>query len=220
MTTNAQPTVKDVTCVDGRFELAPAWFGVRNVALTLCACLPACALPVFVCCLFCLPVCLPACVPVCLCVPVAYLRACVLCACVLACLLACFCAGACLPPCHLLLRRVYVNFVNPFGETLRVPGRVGQSLYEVSLMHDVGMDGHDSANNENVQRMTENYLEDIFGEGPSQAQDHVILHGKWYDKVPPPMPEERTVLDDHVYHKDLTPYSRLGSQIILTKVSE
>ena len=119
---------------------------------------------------------------------------------------------------HTSCERVNVNFVDTYGQQFRVPGRIGQSLYEVALMHDIDMDGHDSINNENAIKMTDAYTEDVFGEGPSQAQDHVILEGKWYNKVPAPMPEEVTVLQDHVYDQDLTPNSRLGSQIILTKV--
>ena len=122
--------------------------------------------------------------------------------------------------CHVCLisHRVQVNFVDSEGHRSKVPGRIGQSLHEVALLHGIDMDGHDSANNHYSFRRTEAWTEDVFGEGPSNAHDHVIVDPAWVDKVPAPMPEEATVLQEHVYHQDLTPHSRLGSQIYLSKV--
>eukprot|EP00750_Incisomonas_marina_P017640 INCI2301.1.p1 GENE.INCI2301.1~~INCI2301.1.p1 ORF type:complete len:169 (-),score=26.59 INCI2301.1:836-1342(-) len=112
---------------------------------------------------------------------------------------------------------VYVNFVDSDGNRSRVPGRIGQTLHEVAQMHKIDMDGHDTANNHYAFKRTDAWTEDVFGEGPSNAQDHVYLDSQWLAKVPAPMPEEQVVLEDHVYHDDLTPNSRLGSQIYLTK---
>ena len=119
----------------------------------------------------------------------------------------------------LLRDRVHVNFVDTEGQRIRVPGRIGQSLYEVAQLHNLDMDGHDSENNPYSFRRTDMWTEDEFGEGPSNAQDHIILDDTWQRKVTPPMPEEISALKDYVYHNDLTENSRLASQILLSKVS-
>jgi hypothetical protein len=113
---------------------------------------------------------------------------------------------------------VHVTFVNSDGKRTRVPGRIGQSLYDVALLNNIDMDGHDSGNSHYSFKRTAAWTEDVFGEGPSNGQDHVVLDAQWYSKVPPPMPEELSVLEDHIYEGELTKTSRLGSQIYLSKV--
>ncbi len=60
---------------------------------------------------------------------------------------------------------VNINFVTTDGEERRVPGRVGQSLFDVSKMHKLGLDGGDTINSIRQVQHTDDWVEDIFGEG-------------------------------------------------------
>lgn len=56
----------------------------------------------------------------------------------------------------------------------------------------------------------------MFGDGPTSWQSHVVLPKEWYAKANPIMYAEQDVLN-RMDEQDLTPTSRLATEVILTK---
>ena len=112
---------------------------------------------------------------------------------------------------------VEVNFVDYKGDWFTCRGHVGQNLVDCAALngHDF-LDDDSSAGGGLVEKVhDEQWTEDLFGEGPVSAISHVVVAGQWMDKLPPASWKEEAVLKDHLHPDDLTPRSRLGTEITL-----
>ena len=65
-------------------------------------------------------------------------------------------------------------------------------------------------------KRSERWIEDAYGEGPASWSSHVVIPKEWYEKLPEPMFAEKETLD-LVDPEDITPTSRLATEIVLTK---
>jgi hypothetical protein len=63
---------------------------------------------------------------------------------------------------------------------------------------------------------SERWIEDQYGEGPSSWSSHVVIPKDWVGKIPPPSYAEKEILD-LIDKEDITPASRLATEIKLTK---
>mmetsp|Transcript_5005 Transcript_5005/g.6318 ORF Transcript_5005/g.6318 Transcript_5005/m.6318 type:complete len:181 (+) Transcript_5005:459-1001(+) len=110
-----------------------------------------------------------------------------------------------------------VTFVNYKGERQTLAGLEGQSLVEVCSSHDkeeiLEDDGAGGGMSSQIVQ-SETWTEDVYGEGATSNQSHVIIPPEWYAKLPEPTPQESDLLKDL---DNRTPNSRLGSEIRLTK---
>jgi hypothetical protein len=93
---------------------------------------------------------------------------------------------------------VQVTFVDYTGARHTVPGRVGMSLVDVAVMHELDMlslseCGGGGARTTLVHSPT--FTEDMFGEGPSCEASHVLLANEWLEKLPDPFDRELHILE-------------------------
>ena len=65
-------------------------------------------------------------------------------------------------------------------------------------------------------KRSDRWMEDLYGEGSYSWASHVVISKEWYDKIPEPLYAEKESLA-LVPHEDLTPNSRLATEIKLTK---
>lgn len=90
---------------------------------------------------------------------------------------------------------ITVNFVRPSGNSANIEADVGQSLLEIAHSNDIDIEGA--------------------CEGSMACSTcHVIVDEAWFTRLPEPSEEEQDMLD---LTYGLTPTSRLGCQIRLTK---
>lgn len=109
---------------------------------------------------------------------------------------------------------VNLTFIDHEGSRATVPGRVGQTVSDVAQMH--GIDIGPTANGGVRERAnSEVWQEDLFGEGATLGYDHVQLPPTWLAKIPPRTEWELELLASYWDDDDITPASRLGSQIEL-----
>ena len=114
---------------------------------------------------------------------------------------------------------VEVNFVDYKGDWHKCKGHVGSTLVDTCSLNGFDFLEDDSSGGGYVVEKVhdEDWTEDLFGEGPVSSHSHVIVGPGWYEKMPPPCWGEKAVLEDILDPADLTPTSRLGTQVILTK---
>jgi hypothetical protein len=111
---------------------------------------------------------------------------------------------------------VHITFIDHEGSRAVVPGRVGMTVSEVAELH--GIDIGPTAVAGVVERVnTDAWTEDLFGEGASLGYDHVKIPPAWGAKLPPRNAWELELLRNYWDEDDITPVSRLGSQLPLTK---
>ena len=114
---------------------------------------------------------------------------------------------------------VNITFIQPDGNRSTVPGRVGQTLYDVAAMHGMEM-GPTSAGAvaefEGRESYAGDWTEDLFGEGVTTAWDHVVLTDEWLDRVGTAHTTERAALQS-MWGDECSENSRLASQVALTK---
>ncbi|KAL1499468.1 hypothetical protein AB1Y20_011672 [Prymnesium parvum] len=91
-------------------------------------------------------------------------------------------------------------------QKVTVPGQIGWSLLETAQHHGLPVPG--------TQADTKWDYSD-FGEGPSSAEDHVVVQREYFDKLEPMGFQECHVLGEVEEH--ITGTSRLASCIKLTK---
>mmetsp|Transcript_8446 Transcript_8446/g.9945 ORF Transcript_8446/g.9945 Transcript_8446/m.9945 type:complete len:181 (-) Transcript_8446:1612-2154(-) len=86
-----------------------------------------------------------------------------------------------------------VTFVNYKGERQTLAGLEGQSLVEVCSSHDkeeiLEDDGAGGGMSSQIVQ-SETWTEDVYGEGATSNQSHVIIPPEWYAKLPEPTPQE------------------------------
>ena len=114
---------------------------------------------------------------------------------------------------------VKVTFVDYLGHRHTKLGRVGQSLVDVCRTYDMDLlecDTVHAGGNRFEIIHNEVWTEDVFGEGPVSSLSHVVVANEWLEKIPGPVPQELTLLEE-LDSDQKTDNSRLGSEIILTK---
>jgi len=131
-----------------------------------------------------------------------------------------FSSSAALPTIHDKI--VTATFVDCMGERFVLKGLEGMTLPEISAMNncDVLQDDNQMGGGLPCQiKHTDDWTEDVFGEGLHSSQTHVILSQEWYDKLPPMMYDEDRLLEEMDYFEraERTPHSRIGAAIKVTR---
>lgn len=91
-------------------------------------------------------------------------------------------------------------------QKVTVPGLVGWTLLDTAKHH--GLLSH-CLHNDGIY----DYVE--FGEGPCSAEDHVVVEGSFFEKLPPMGYQERNILHTEVY-EHLTPTCARAARPALT----
>ena len=65
-------------------------------------------------------------------------------------------------------------------------------------------------------KRSDRWVEDQYGEGPTSWASHVVIPKEWIGKIPEPLWGEKEILD-LIDKEDVTPNSRLATEIRLTK---
>lgn len=110
---------------------------------------------------------------------------------------------------------IHVTFVDNSGNRTRVPGRIGQSILDTARLHKLPMDGMSNDSSPHAIKQSDEWTEDVFGEGPYTCNSHVLVAPEWVDRVPKPLSAEIERLE--ALDEELTAHSRLGESITLTK---
>lgn len=113
-----------------------------------------------------------------------------------------------------------VTFVNYAGERTTLPGRVGDSLFELARRYkyefvDAGCGGGGSP--QDVLHKEGAWLEPKYGEGASCHYCHVIIPKSHYHLLPAKRPDEAEQLASYPFPEDMTDTSRLACQVTLSK---
>lgn len=116
---------------------------------------------------------------------------------------------------------VSVTLVDFRGKQYEMKGLVGQTLSEAAmhagLAHVLDDDGPTGETPPTTRTVTAKWDEDIFGEGVSTFNTHVIVPEEWFDRLPKMRPDEEDVLQfmDRSDRDPRTPHSRIASAIVL-----
>lgn len=112
---------------------------------------------------------------------------------------------------------IHITFVDQEGSRATVPARIGMTLLEAAIQHQVDLEGpcRGGAPPMNVRR-TDKWVETIFGEGPSCFFCHVQI-AKKYDSVLPEFQQESADGLEDVWGSEVTEASRLACEITLDK---
>ena len=102
---------------------------------------------------------------------------------------------------------------------MQVPGRIGMTLYDVAKMHGIDL-GPSSVGGDEFRKNSEEWTEDLYGEGPNSAFDHVMIPGQWKELV-----GTRTEMEDMMFHQqweedEIKDSSRLASMVTLKEGME
>ena len=93
---------------------------------------------------------------------------------------------------------------------------MGQTVAEVAEMHGIDI-GPTSVGGVVSRVNTDEWTEDLFGEGAALGYDHVKIPPAWLEKLPPRSEWELELLRSYWDDDDITSGSRLGSQLPLSK---
>mmetsp|Transcript_20969 Transcript_20969/g.41558 ORF Transcript_20969/g.41558 Transcript_20969/m.41558 type:complete len:145 (+) Transcript_20969:1-435(+) len=110
---------------------------------------------------------------------------------------------------------VKVNFVDEDGYRVTVPGRIGQTVHDVAVMHGIDI-GYQIMGAPVSKVHSERWTEDLFGEGPQLGHDHVLIPKEWMAKLPPRADYEVDLLDTIWDEDEITDASRLSCMLPLT----
>lgn len=118
---------------------------------------------------------------------------------------------------------VNITFVNYAGVRQSLPGRVGDSLYDVARRYnyeylDEGCGGGGAP--VEAFHAKGSWFEPKYGEGASCAYCHVIIPKSHYHLLPARRPDEAASLAEYPFEEDMTATSRLACQVTLTKEME
>ena len=117
-------------------------------------------------------------------------------------------------------RSVNVTFVNYAGERTRLPGRVGDSLFDVAKRHKYAhVDGAcgGGGSPRDLLHKDGGWYEPKYGEGAACYFCHVIIPKSHYAALPPKRPDELSQLRKYPFPEDMTDTSRLACQVRLSK---
>jgi ferredoxin len=115
---------------------------------------------------------------------------------------------------------VNVTFVNYAGERTRLPGRVGDSLFDVAKRHKYShVDGAcgGGGSPRDLLHKDGGWYEPKYGEGAACYFCHVIIPKSHYAALPPKRPDELNQLRRYPFPEDMTDTSRLACQVRLSK---
>ena len=113
-----------------------------------------------------------------------------------------------------------VTFVNYAGERTRLPGRVGDSLFDVAKRHKyTHVDGAcgGGGSPRDLLHKDGGWYEPKYGEGAACYFCHVIIPKSHYAALPPKRPDELNQLRRYPFPEDMTDTSRLACQVRLSK---
>eukprot|EP00615_Pteridomonas_danica_P013238 CAMPEP_0114358280 /NCGR_PEP_ID=MMETSP0101-20121206/22193_1 /TAXON_ID=38822 ORGANISM="Pteridomonas danica, Strain PT" /NCGR_SAMPLE_ID=MMETSP0101 /ASSEMBLY_ACC=CAM_ASM_000211 /LENGTH=146 /DNA_ID=CAMNT_0001501333 /DNA_START=56 /DNA_END=496 /DNA_ORIENTATION=- len=111
---------------------------------------------------------------------------------------------------------VYVNFLDHQGYRAKVPGRIGQTIYEVASMHNIHI-GYQISSDPISKVHNERWTEDLFGEGLMLGHDQIQIPKEWLAKIPPRSEREEELLEVVWTEDGFNDSSRLSQAVTLTK---
>jgi len=111
---------------------------------------------------------------------------------------------------------VKLTFVDDEGSTRVVPGIVGKNIWETAQMHGIDL-GPSSCGHPVEAVRSDTWTEPLYGEGPTTGFDHVLIVGNGVETAGPMTWKEKVMLREYWGDAELSPESRLASQVILTK---
>lgn len=116
---------------------------------------------------------------------------------------------------------IYENFqpagrIHSQGYRATVPGRVGQTVHDVAIMHGIDI-GAQIVGAPMYKIHNDRWTEDLYGEGPQLGHDHVMIPKEWADKMPPRYDQEVRALNENWDEDEINDRSRLACMIHLTK---
>ena len=116
-----------------------------------------------------------------------------------------------------------VTFVNYAGERTSLPGRVGDTLFDVAKRYkyrfvDGACGGGGSARD--LLHKEGGWYEPKYGEGAQCYFCHVIIPKSHYAGLPPKRPDELFQLRKYPFAEDMTDTSRLACQVRLSKEND
>jgi hypothetical protein len=115
---------------------------------------------------------------------------------------------------------VNVTFVNYAGVRTSLPGRVGDSLFDIARRYKYefvdGACGGGGSPRE-VLHAEGGWFEPKYGEGAQCHFCHVIIPKSHYPLVPAKRPDELAQLRSYPFPEDMTETSRLACQVKVTK---
>jgi ferredoxin len=112
---------------------------------------------------------------------------------------------------------INLQFVDADGNRARLPGRVGQTLSEVALMHNIELEAPcDGGAAPTEERRTEDWVETTFGEGLSCFLCHVQIPSQYHHLLPETTEEMREGINE-TWEDEVNANSRLACTITLTK---
>lgn len=114
---------------------------------------------------------------------------------------------------------VNITFVNYAGERTTLPGRVGESLFDLARRYsyafvDAGCGGGGTP--QDVLHKDGMWYEPKYGEGAACSFCHVIIPQSHYPKLAPKRPDEIAQLETYPFPEDMTNTSRLACQVKLS----
>ena len=111
---------------------------------------------------------------------------------------------------------IMLTFIDHTGSRVTVPARIGQTLHAAATQHGVDL-GPASVGGVEERANTDEWTEDLFGEGPNTAFDHVMIPKQWAKAVGKAGPMETMMLDQMWEEDEIKPESRLACMITLVK---
>mmetsp|Transcript_5835 Transcript_5835/g.9065 ORF Transcript_5835/g.9065 Transcript_5835/m.9065 type:complete len:181 (+) Transcript_5835:94-636(+) len=115
---------------------------------------------------------------------------------------------------------VRVTFVDSYDKRHTVSGLVGMNLSEVCAYNDLPILEDDAAGAGPDYQVVHNerWTEDTFGVGCNSFETHCWIPSDYLDKVPPPTPDETTILEKLVNtgRAEYSVNSRIATEIKLT----
>mmetsp|Transcript_13173 Transcript_13173/g.18956 ORF Transcript_13173/g.18956 Transcript_13173/m.18956 type:complete len:167 (-) Transcript_13173:112-612(-) len=114
---------------------------------------------------------------------------------------------------------VQLTFVDPSGARRKVPGLVGQTLWDTCMMHEIDIGPASTCAPFEAVR-SEKWTEPLYGEGPTSGFDHVLLSGNGAETAAPKNGTEERMLRHYWDDDEIFPESRLASVITLTKAMD
>ncbi len=115
---------------------------------------------------------------------------------------------------------IHLQFVDAEGNRARLAGRVGQSLLEVAMQHQIDIVGPCNGGGSPVEvRRSDIWLETTFGEGANCYLCHVQIPTQFHHLLKEQMEDSRKGLED-TWEEEYNGTSRLACQITLTKAMD
>lgn len=107
---------------------------------------------------------------------------------------------------------VNLTFVDYEGNRTSVPGRIGQTVYDIAEMHGIEL-GPSSVGGIKDRVNSDTWIENLYGEGACSGYDHVMILGKGADAANMKCASESEMLNEYWDPEDIAENSRLASMV-------